>query len=179
MLLGLYPPGKNNYVLEESQKYNAIPPVEGFDFTPWIEEMGLEALPHQTTVFPIQMNGWSYDYMLALDDDNCPKRGKARSALTAQLKNESYAIADKTYPGAKTYFDKYGWSDFCNYMSWAYLESVELKPELANQTDKLYSTCQACLANEVEKYSQLELSSLKGLSSNEIRKHLNNTVYFW
>jgi hypothetical protein len=53
MLLGLYPPGKNNYKLEESQKYNAVPPIEGFDFKPWIEEMGLEALPHQTTIFPI------------------------------------------------------------------------------------------------------------------------------
>jgi len=27
--------------------------VEGFDFKPWIDEMGLEALPFQTTIFPI------------------------------------------------------------------------------------------------------------------------------
>ena len=53
MLLGLYPPGKNNYKITEEQKYNAVPPVEGFDFKPWIDEMGLEALPYQTTVFPI------------------------------------------------------------------------------------------------------------------------------
>lgn len=61
MLLGLYPPGKNNYKIEASQKYNAVPPVDGFDFGPWIEELGLAALPFQTTIFPIQMNGWSYD----------------------------------------------------------------------------------------------------------------------
>lgn len=77
-MLGLYPPGKNNYVIEESQKYNAVPPIENFDFKPWIDEMekeyGNAALPHQTTIFPIQMNGWSYDYMLALDDDNCKAR---------------------------------------------------------------------------------------------------------
>jgi len=24
------------------------------------------------------MNGWSYDYLLATDDENCPKRGAAR-----------------------------------------------------------------------------------------------------
>jgi hypothetical protein len=41
--------------------------------------MGLEALPYQTTVFPIQMNGWGYDYLLATDNDNCKKRGDARS----------------------------------------------------------------------------------------------------
>lgn len=85
MLLGVYPPGKNNYKLEEKQKYNAVPPVDGFDFTPWIEEMGLEALPFQTTIFPIQMNGWAYDYMLALDDDNCPKRGQVRDTNKTQL----------------------------------------------------------------------------------------------
>jgi len=38
--------------------------------------MGLEALPYQTTVFPIQMNGWSYDYMLALDNSNCKLRSE-------------------------------------------------------------------------------------------------------
>jgi len=58
-----------------------VPPVDGFDFKPWIDEMGLEALPFQTTIFPIQMNGWSYDYMLALDDENCPKRKQARDGI--------------------------------------------------------------------------------------------------
>jgi len=53
MLLGMYPPGKNNYVLEKDQVANAVPPIENFDFQPWINEMGLEALPHQTTIFPI------------------------------------------------------------------------------------------------------------------------------
>jgi hypothetical protein len=81
MLLGLYPPGMNNYKITEEQKYNAVPPVEGFDFKPWIDEMGLEALPYQTTVFPIQMNGWSYDYMLALDDLNCPTRAAQKSTI--------------------------------------------------------------------------------------------------
>lgn len=45
MLLGIYPPGKNNYKITEDQKYNAKPPIEGFNFDPWIDEMGLEALP--------------------------------------------------------------------------------------------------------------------------------------
>lgn len=53
MMLGLYPPGANNYQITEEQKYNAIPPIENFDFKPWIDEMGTEALPHNTTIFPI------------------------------------------------------------------------------------------------------------------------------
>ena len=81
MLLGIYPPGQNNYVIREDQKYNAVPPIEGFDFKPWIDEMGLEALPYQTTIFPIQMNGWSYDYFLAIDNINCPKLDKIYSSV--------------------------------------------------------------------------------------------------
>ena len=42
MMLGIYPPGKNNYKITEDQKYHAVPPIEGFDFKPWIDEMGLE-----------------------------------------------------------------------------------------------------------------------------------------
>ena len=81
MMLGIYPPGKNNYKITEDQKYHAVPPIEGFDFKPWIDEMGLEALPHQTTIFPIQMNGRSYDFMLATDDVNCPTRKTQRATM--------------------------------------------------------------------------------------------------
>jgi len=85
MLLGIYPPGKNNYVLEDNQIANAVPPIEGFDFGPWIKEMGNEALPHQTTIFPIQMNGWSYDYLLALDGGNCHQRNQADQTIAGAL----------------------------------------------------------------------------------------------
>jgi hypothetical protein len=37
---------------------NAIPPIDGVDFKSMIESLGQEALPHQTTIFPIQMNEW-------------------------------------------------------------------------------------------------------------------------
>lgn len=36
MLLGLYPPGKNTFVIDEDQKFNAVPPIDGVDFKPWI-----------------------------------------------------------------------------------------------------------------------------------------------
>lgn len=129
MMLGIFPPGENNYVLEESQKYNAVPPIEGFDFKPWIDEMGLEALPHQTTIFPIQMNGWSYDYMLALDDTNCPARAQKRKEHGFELKANAEAIADTLEPTGKlkNQLDKFGVESFCNYIFWAYTESVTMK----------------------------------------------------
>ena len=125
-MLGVYPPTKNNYVLEEKQKYNAVPPIEGFDFKPWIDEMGLEALPHQTTIFPIQMNGWSYDYMLAMDDINCPARAAQRSSVADQ-KEKLIADALKSLPAMKTYFDQNGFENTCSYVNWAYTESIDLK----------------------------------------------------
>ena len=105
MMLGIYPPGENNYKIEESQKYNAVPPIEGFDFKPWIDEMGLEALPHQTTIFPIQMNGWSYDYMLALDDDNCPTRAQKRAEIKATIDTSVKAKIAATLPAMQSYVD--------------------------------------------------------------------------
>lgn len=33
-----------------------------------------EALPNQATIFPIQMNNWADDKMLAVDDLNCQLR---------------------------------------------------------------------------------------------------------
>jgi len=60
--------------------------------------MGLEALPYQTTVFPIQMNGWSYDYMLAMDDTNCKARGTQRQTIAETLDKSAKDIAASQYP---------------------------------------------------------------------------------
>lgn len=102
MLLGMYPPKKNNYVIKESQKASAVPPVEGFDFGPWIAEMGTEALPFQTTVFPIQMNGHSYDFMLALDSSNCEKIKNQRLTAKEDIdKNVQKIVNESKNPQAK------------------------------------------------------------------------------
>ena len=75
---GMFPPGKNDYLLKESQKANAIPPVYNFDFKEWIDEMGSESLPYQATIFPIQMEGEDDDYMLNINDNNCKYRAENR-----------------------------------------------------------------------------------------------------
>jgi hypothetical protein len=48
MLMGLYPFGKMNFLIEESYKNNAVPPAECLDLKPWIDAMRLKALPNQT-----------------------------------------------------------------------------------------------------------------------------------
>ena len=180
MLLGLYPPKKNNYVIEEHQKYNAVPPIEGFAFKPWIDEMGLEALPHQTTIFPIQMNGWSYDYMLALDDVNCQARANARKDLVKNFNTTANEIAAKTAPKMTEFFTKYGWESFCSYIQWAYTESIDLKDEVESKvsTGKAYETCQAIKLNQTQAFAALE-AGIKGLSSNDLRDHLHSQVLQW
>jgi hypothetical protein len=87
--------------------------------------MGLEALPYQTTIFPIQMNGWSYDYMLALDDTNCKARRDARATIKPRIDAKAAELAAAS-PDIKPFFDQYGWDKYCGYISWAYIESIEL-----------------------------------------------------
>ena len=181
MMLGIYPPKKNNYVLEEHQKYNAVPPIEGFDFKPWIDEMGLEALPYQTTIFPIQMNGWSYDYMLALDDINCPARAAARSTVDAQRQQAIKDTITQKLPDMMTYVDKYGFENTCGYVTWAWTESVDLADSVEAKTplDKMHDACLAAQAKVLGIYNTLESSKLNQVTSNDVRKRIMNQIFYW
>lgn len=51
------------------------------------------------------MNGWSYDYMLALDDENCPTRAAQRKTIKDQVEASVKEIAKKDYPEMQQYFD--------------------------------------------------------------------------
>jgi hypothetical protein len=44
------------------------------------------------------MNGWSYDYMLALDDDNCPARGTQRQSIAEKIDQTAKNIASQELP---------------------------------------------------------------------------------
>jgi len=180
-MLGIYPPGENNYKIEESQKYNAVPPIEGFDFKPWIDEMGLEALPHQTTIFPIQMNGWSYDYMLALDDDNCPVRAQKRAEISATIEKDVKDKITASLPAMQSYVDQYGLDTFCSYVNWAYTESIELKEEVESKTplETMFATCQATMKIQTTAWAQQEAASLGNVSSNDVRGKIRDYVNFW
>ena len=141
--------------------------------------MGLEALPHQTTIFPIQMNGWSYDYMLALDDVNCKKRQTARQAKAAELKTKANDIAMAAQPSSKLpeFFDKHGGAEkACDYVNWAYTESIELNEQFNTDTgnvdlDAAWNVCRMIGKNFTQEYNVTE-SNLKGISTNDLRFNL-------
>ena len=52
-MMGLYPESDLN-TLTEWQQGNAVPPIEGADFSTWQEELGDQALPYGFNTFPIQ-----------------------------------------------------------------------------------------------------------------------------
>ena len=50
--MGLYPANNQND-LNEWQQGNAVPPIEGADFSQWQAELGEKALPFGLNTFPI------------------------------------------------------------------------------------------------------------------------------
>ena len=69
--MGLYPANNQND-LTEWQQGNAVPPIEGADFSQWQAELGEKALPFGLNTFPINQYGRAADYILSLDEHNCP-----------------------------------------------------------------------------------------------------------
>jgi hypothetical protein len=66
----------------------------------------------------------------------------------------------------------------CNTVIWAYTESIELTIPLDIQ--KMYSTCNEILKNRTQEYFKLEQSdSLKGVTTNELRKNLKAQIDSW
>ena len=156
-----------------------MPPIEGFDFKPWIAEMGNEALPYQTTIFPIQMNGWSYDYTLALDDDNCAKRKAVRESHRAELdKQVQDAVAASQLDDSikSQYLSNDKWESFCDYTRWAYIESVELDNNLQDKTNDI---CNTLFAKRAQHHANLEQSQLKNVSSSALTQHMNAQLQKW
>jgi len=122
------------------------------------------------------MNGWSYDYMLALDDDNCPKRKQARDAVKSKVdalvqeEVQKHQLPDKI--NAQFQQD---WDGFCDYITWAYTESVELQDSMQ---ERAFTTCQACRKIQAQQYQLVE-TDLHGLSTQTLRTHLKNQTQKW
>jgi len=51
-MMGIYPFDEKN--LTEWQQGNAVPPVQGADFSAWQSELASYALPYGLNIFPIQ-----------------------------------------------------------------------------------------------------------------------------
>jgi hypothetical protein len=71
-MMGVWPESNVND-LTEWQQQNAVPPLDGVDFTQWQQELGAYALPYGLNIFPIQQLGRAADYVLSLDNVNCQR----------------------------------------------------------------------------------------------------------
>jgi len=74
------------------------------------------------------MNGWSYDYMLALDDVNCPKRSKVRGTKKSDIDKDVMTYAKFNLPALETYLTSksLSWDAFCDNFEWIYTESLDV-----------------------------------------------------
>ena len=96
-MMGLYPSSNQNDLSEWQQK-NAVPPIEGADFSKWQEELGASALPFGLNTFPIQQTGLQVDFTLSLNEKNCPTY-KAQWETESRLVGKKYdQIMTELYP---------------------------------------------------------------------------------
>jgi len=106
-----------------------VPPIEGFDFTPWIEEMGADALPFGLNVFPIEQLGIDVDRMLSINEDNCDRFKAEFTEPFAQLEAQNTLLFTREYPDLADQVVSSGGtlSNFCEYLDWAYYTGTLLK----------------------------------------------------
>jgi hypothetical protein len=178
MLLGLYPPGENINTLKDEQIERAVPPIEDFDFDPWTSQMGNAALPYQTTVFPIQMEGISYDYMLGMNDTKCSPLEKAhlskKPELDAVVKEIVAGASDIPQSVKDEYMTPQVWEDFCHYVYWADVEGVELQDDILGTV----STCEQLSAAKSKLYAHIDADQ-QGVSTNDIRQNMQERLKQW
>ena len=74
------------------------------------------------------MDGWSYDYLLSLDDTNCKQRGLAAAAAQPSIDAAAKQLITTKGAAYTDFFAKHGsnTANTCSYVNWAYIESVDL-----------------------------------------------------
>lgn len=79
------------------------------------------------------------------------------------------------------FFAKHGWEKTCNYVSWAYIESVDLNDatETATPLDSLYTLCQAIGKNAATTLNTKVEGTTGGITSNDLRQNLQERMLFW
>jgi len=85
MLHGMFPPGHNIQEIDPKFMNNAIPPIEDFNFSKWSNELGRNSSFMGSTVFPVKMIEKDNDFLLSLDDINCPNRASARALYVEDI----------------------------------------------------------------------------------------------
>ena len=77
----------SNYILDPKFMNNAIPPIEDFNFSKWSNELGRNSSFFGSTVFPVKMIEKDNDFLLSVDDINCPSRADARAMYIEDINN--------------------------------------------------------------------------------------------
>ena len=110
---------------------NAIPPIEDFNFTKWADELGIDSTFGGATVFPVKMIEKDNDYLLSLDDINCPRKASSRLLY----KNDTDLVVSRIRnrrPDINKFIDEIAdgdWDSFCENIMWVYRENIALNPE--------------------------------------------------
>lgn len=128
MMIGMYPESKSNF-LNEWQQGNAVPPINGADFSEWQQELGASALPYNFNTFPIQQYGLADDYMLAFGNHNCAKWKQDFSSTAAQLNASFGEWLQTNYPTFADAVNAQNSNAFelCNYIDWARYTGIALQ----------------------------------------------------
>ena len=126
--MGLYP-ATNVNDLNEWQQGNAVPPIEGADFSAWQKELGEKALPYGLNTFPIQQVGMRADLVLATNESNCAAFKKSLKEWENTYEVSAWNYFKETYPKQHDIAVAKGASldVTCDYSHWAYLTNVKLQ----------------------------------------------------
>ena len=133
-MMGLYPATDAND-LTEWQQGNAVPPIEGADFSEWQKELGAHALPHGLQTFPIQQTGFEKDFTLSLSEKNCARYAAKIEGPLAKIAKELDATIAKEYPdiAAEMKEKDVTGEELCDYLTWAHFNAVPLQGDKKRQ----------------------------------------------
>ena len=175
-MMGMFPADTTTNQLSEWQQQNAVPPIADFDFTPWITEMGTNALPYGFNVFPIEQLGIKVDRMLSINEDNCERFKKEFSDEFELMENQNTEMFVRNYPQlADTVLEAGGTlGNFCEYLDWAYYTGVSLSGEWDYDQIRAVS----CMYNSLQRVSMMNKIDItdKNLISGSFLKELNERI---
>ena len=124
------------------------------------------------------MNGWSYDYFLAIDNTNCPLLDNIYSQAVKDDINNVIQGDIKNIPETHQKYFTENWENYCDFITWAYIESIELI-EKDDQVEKAYNTCKNAYQTKGQKQFEAEKKYSKIISSNEVRKSIISEMTRW
>ena len=146
MVHGMFRPGYNLQEIDSKFLYNAIPPIEDFNFSKWTNDLGIFASYGGATVFPVQMVEKDKDFELSLDDINCASRAKTRGLYKKDIDKITERIR-KRRPAIEEYIMQEAngdWEDFCDNIMWIFRENHLLRPDIAHiDLDEFNTVCLA------------------------------------